>query len=120
MLRIDDAPVPQLRVLLPVKGKILVIMPKEGIEPSYPSGYTSLSRARMPIPPLRPAPAILPQEQDKMKLGIIGFPQSGKTTLYNAVTRGHAPTTASAGRIEIHTAVVDVPDPRVDHLSAMF
>jgi hypothetical protein len=55
-----------------------------------------------------------------MKLGIIGFPQSGKTTLYNAVTRGHAPTTASAGRIEIHTAVVDVPDPRVDHLSAMF
>lgn len=55
-----------------------------------------------------------------MKLGIIGFPQSGKTTLYNAVTRGNAPTTASAGRIEVHTAVVDVPDPRVDTLSAMF
>ncbi|KAF0106855.1 MAG: putative GTP-binding protein [Anaerolineaceae bacterium] len=55
-----------------------------------------------------------------MKLGIIGFPQSGKTTLFNALTRGHAPTTASAGRIEVHTAVVDVPDPRVDSLSAMF
>jgi GTP-binding protein YchF len=55
-----------------------------------------------------------------MKLGIIGFPQSGKTTLFNALTRGNAPTTASAGRIEIHTAVVDVPDPRVDRLSAMF
>ncbi len=55
-----------------------------------------------------------------MKLGIIGFPQSGKTTLFNAVTRGHAPTTASAGRIEIHTAVVDVPDTRVDKLSAIF
>jgi GTP-binding protein YchF len=55
-----------------------------------------------------------------MKLGIIGFPQSGKTTLFNALTRGHAPTTASAGRIEVHTAVVDVPDPRVDKLSAMF
>ena len=55
-----------------------------------------------------------------MKLGIIGFPQSGKTTIFNAVTRGNAPTTASAGRIEIHTAVVDVPDPRVDKLSAMF
>ena len=55
-----------------------------------------------------------------MKLGIIGFPQSGKTTLFNALTRGNAPTTASAGRIEIHTAVVDVPDPRVDTLSAMF
>ena len=55
-----------------------------------------------------------------MKLGIIGFPQSGKTTIFNALTRGNAPTTASAGRIEIHTAVVDVPDPRVDNLSAMF
>jgi GTP-binding protein YchF len=55
-----------------------------------------------------------------MKLGIIGFPQSGKTTLFNALTRGNAPTTASAGRIEVHTAVVDVPDPRVDKLSDMF
>jgi ribosome-binding ATPase len=55
-----------------------------------------------------------------MKLGIIGFPQSGKTTIFNAVTRGNAPTTASAGRIEIHTAVVDVPDLRVDKLSVMF
>ncbi len=55
-----------------------------------------------------------------MKLGIIGFPQSGKTTIFNAVTRGNAPTNASAGRIEIHTAVVDVPDQRVDKLSAMF
>ena len=55
-----------------------------------------------------------------MKLGIIGFPQSGKTTIFNALTRGNAPTTASAGRVEIHTAVVDVPDPRVDKLSAMF
>lgn len=55
-----------------------------------------------------------------MKLGIIGLPQSGKTTLFNALTRGHAPTTASAGRIAVHQAVVDVPDPRVDKLSAMF
>ncbi len=55
-----------------------------------------------------------------MKLGIIGFPQSGKTTIFNALTRGHAPTTASAGRIEVHTAVVDVPDPRVDALAAIF
>jgi hypothetical protein len=55
-----------------------------------------------------------------MKLGIIGLPQSGKTTIFNALTRGNTPTTASAGRIEVHTAVVDVPDPRVDRLSAMF
>lgn len=55
-----------------------------------------------------------------MKLGIIGLPQSGKTTIFNALTRGNMPTTASAGRIEIHQAVVDVPDLRVDKLSAMF
>ena len=55
-----------------------------------------------------------------MKLGIIGLPQSGKTTIFNALTRGHAPTTASAGRFEVHNAVVEVPDPRVDTLSAMF
>jgi hypothetical protein len=55
-----------------------------------------------------------------MKLGIIGLPQSGKTTLFNALTRGNTPTHASAGRIEVHNGVVDVPDPRVGILSAMF
>jgi len=55
-----------------------------------------------------------------MRLGIIGLPQSGKTTLFNALTRGTQPTGAASGRMEVHTAVVDVPDPRVDRLSAMF
>lgn len=55
-----------------------------------------------------------------MRLGIIGLPQSGKTTVFNALTRGNQPTSMAGGRIEIHTAVVDVPDERVDRLSAMF
>ena len=55
-----------------------------------------------------------------MKLGIIGLPQSGKTTVFNALTRGDRPVTMSGGRFEVHTAVVDVPDPRVDDLSHMF
>lgn len=55
-----------------------------------------------------------------MRLGIIGLPQSGKTTLFNALTRGDQPTTMSAGRFEVHHAVVDVPDPRLDRLSEMF
>jgi GTP-binding protein YchF len=55
-----------------------------------------------------------------MKLGIIGLPQSGKTTVFNALTRGDRPVTMSGGRFEVHTAVVDVPDPRVDALSRMF
>ncbi len=61
-----------------------------------------------------------PPDKVKMRLGIIGLSQSGKTTIFNALTRGHTPTTASAGRMEVHTAVVDVPDPRVDRLSAIF
>ncbi len=55
-----------------------------------------------------------------MRLGIIGLPQSGKTTIFNAVTRGDVPTGISAGRVQVNTAVVDVPDPRVDKLSALF
>lgn len=54
-----------------------------------------------------------------MKLGIIGLPQSGKTTLFNALTRAMQPTGVT-GKLEVHTAVVDVPDVRVDKLSTMF
>lgn len=54
-----------------------------------------------------------------MHLGIIGLPSSGKTTIFNALTGGDLPTGALAGggRFEVHTAVVDVPDPRLEALS---
>jgi ribosome-binding ATPase len=56
-----------------------------------------------------------------MKLGIIGLPGSGKTTIFNALTMGNAPTGQSmGGRFDVLTAVVDVRDPRVDVLSRMF
>lgn len=55
-----------------------------------------------------------------MRLGIIGLPQSGKTTVFNALTRGHIPLTTSGGRFDVHTGVVDVPDGRLDRLSALF
>ena len=56
-----------------------------------------------------------------MQIGIIGLPTSGKTTIFNALTRGTAQTAAySSGKLEVHTAMVDVPDPRVDILSKMF
>jgi GTP-binding protein YchF len=55
-----------------------------------------------------------------MRLGIIGLPQSGKTTIFNALTRGNQPITTSGGRFEVHTGVVDVPDDRIDRLSEMF
>lgn len=56
-----------------------------------------------------------------MRLGIIGLPNSGKTTIFNALTRSDRPTgPVSSGKLEVYTAVVSVPDPRIDKLSAMF
>jgi ribosome-binding ATPase len=56
-----------------------------------------------------------------MQIGIIGLPQSGKTTLFQALAGGERAVSAfSSGKLEIHTAVAEVPDPRVDHLTGMF
>jgi ribosome-binding ATPase len=55
-----------------------------------------------------------------MRLGIIGLPQSGKSTIFNALTGGKRPVTSNRGRFEIHTAVVDVPDARLEALSKHF
>jgi hypothetical protein len=56
-----------------------------------------------------------------MEVGIIGLPLAGKTTIFNALTRSNAETARySSGRCEVRTAVVDVPDPRVNTLSEMF
>jgi GTP-binding protein YchF len=55
-----------------------------------------------------------------MRFGIIGLPQAGKTTVFNALTGRDQPTVQSSGRLDVHLAVVDVPDPRVDRLVALF
>lgn len=56
-----------------------------------------------------------------MKLGIIGLPSSGKTTVFNALTKGDTPIGQNmGGRFEVVTAVVDVHDPRIDLLTKMF
>ena len=55
-----------------------------------------------------------------MQLGIIGLPQAGKTTLFNALTRGYQPTGIATGKIEVKAGVVNVPDERVDRLSELF
>ena len=53
-----------------------------------------------------------------MQLGIIGLPTSGKTTIFNALTGSDRPTHAAAsGRIEVHRAVVAVPDQRIDRIA---
>ena len=56
-----------------------------------------------------------------MQIGIVGLPNSTKTTIFNALTSSQAETSAfSSGQVETNVAMVPVPDPRVDQLSAMF
>jgi ribosome-binding ATPase len=56
-----------------------------------------------------------------MELGIMGLPTSGKTTVFNALTRSQRPTAAaSTGKLELVSAIVEVPDERVDRLSALY
>jgi len=52
-----------------------------------------------------------------MKVGVIGLPLAGRSTIFEALTRQGGETLA---RGEDRTAVVRVPDPRVDALSRMY
>ncbi|MEK7347754.1 MAG: redox-regulated ATPase YchF [Candidatus Eisenbacteria bacterium] len=54
-----------------------------------------------------------------MKLGILGPPQSGKTTLFAALTRGQADTGTSRGE-KVHLGSVKVPDARLDKLRDLY
>lgn len=55
-----------------------------------------------------------------MKVGLIGFSSSGKTTVYNALTGQRAEIGyASRGSGKTNLGVVKVPDPRVDALAAI-
>jgi GTP-binding protein YchF len=56
-----------------------------------------------------------------MQVTIVGLPGSGKTTVFNALTGGHAETgTFSGGRAAPNVGVVKVPDERLDRLSQLF
>ena len=54
-----------------------------------------------------------------MRLGIIGLEQSGKTTVFNALT-GAEQEVGNFGKIEAHIAMVKVPDERINWLSNLY
>ena len=52
---------------------------------------------------------------------IIGLPQSGKTTLFNALTLGKSDASGASGSAtEMHVGVVKVPDPRLECLAGIY
>ena len=55
-----------------------------------------------------------------MELAIVGLARSGKTTVFDALTHGHAPTGTYAAEAELHIGAVKVPDERLDKLAPLF
>ena len=56
-----------------------------------------------------------------MDIGVVGLPRSGKTTVFNAVTRASAQLAAGAGaRGKPNLAVAKVPDTRMEFLETVF
>lgn len=55
-----------------------------------------------------------------MKLALIGLPGSGKTTVFNALTKGQAALSSGSRSKDPNVGAVRVPDVRVDKLSAMY
>jgi len=56
-----------------------------------------------------------------LNIGIIGLPQSGKTTLFNALTKAGAPISGYAtSTVQANRAVVQVPDARLQPLAEIF
>jgi hypothetical protein len=54
-----------------------------------------------------------------VQIAIIGLPASGKTTVFNTLTGGHAET-GGYGGMTLHVGVVKVPDERLDRLAEIF
>lgn len=54
-----------------------------------------------------------------MQIGIVGLPFSGKSTLFQTLTKTHLDASALA-KAESHQAVVKVPDKRLDKLTEIF
>jgi len=55
-----------------------------------------------------------------MKIGIIGLPQVGKTSLFKILTRADVTSPAFANPKEAHIGVARVPDDRLDRLAALY
>jgi len=56
-----------------------------------------------------------------MKIGLVGLPNSGKTTIFNALTKSEAEVTSYASqKAEPHIAIIEVADERVDKLTEMY
>jgi GTP-binding protein YchF len=54
-----------------------------------------------------------------MKIGIVGLPQVGKTTIFRLLTQGRVDTSSWGGGREAHVGIAYVPDERLERLAEL-
>jgi GTP-binding protein YchF len=61
-----------------------------------------------------------PEDTTMLRTALIGYPATGKTTLFRLMTEAHEAQRASHGRLEATLGIARVPDSRLDVLTAMY
>ncbi len=75
----------------------------------------------VPVPKLTKTNRKMKKEIDKMKIGIVGLPNVGKSTMFNSITKAGAEcANYPFCTIEPNVGVVGVPDERLDKLTQMY
>ena len=88
-----------------------------------PSRWVSVPRAAPPslVPRKSPPPRATKLARVSLSIGIVGLPNVGKSTLFNALTRaGALASNYPFATIEPNVGVVGVPDPRLAELAKLY
>jgi hypothetical protein len=62
----------------------------------------------------------LTEDTTMLRTALIGYPGTGKTTLFRLMTAAHEGARAAHGKLEATLGIARVPDPRLDVLTSMF
>ncbi len=94
-------------------------------QPASPFGWMVCRAFSRPLPALVPLKFSLPRATKlarvSLSIGIVGLPNVGKSTLFNALTRASAlASNYPFATIEPNVGVVGVPDPRLAELAKLY
>lgn len=64
--------------------------------------------------------ATLPETPALLRVGLIGYPTTGKTTLFRLLTGAGHPAQPAHTRTDVHVGIARVPDARLDRLAELF